>query len=197
MQVGFDPERHSYFYDRTTTQPVISAERVIQVGPLVMAKSTFAPKEEFLYSSIRGIAPKDLTALDRFISKGPDKGQFEQTAKIGNCKNGRGIKSFKGERGGITLDITNPEDRALVIEAMRMELDAYVEADDSAIGWYKETFQQAKKLYALEYPELLTDKDAESVFDLILAISSNGAGCYEQFSIIRTYEKFGKTRGCF
>ena len=53
VQVGFDPERHSYFYDRTTTQPVVSAERVIQVGPLVMAKNpVFEDKKEFKYSKI-------------------------------------------------------------------------------------------------------------------------------------------------
>ena len=53
VQVGFDPERHSYFYDRMTTQPVISAERVIQVGPLVMAKNpVFEGKEQFKYSKI-------------------------------------------------------------------------------------------------------------------------------------------------
>ena len=79
-----------------------------------------------------------------------------------------------------------------------MELDAYVEADDSAIGWYKETFQQAKKLYALEYPELLTDKDAESVFDLILAISSNGAAVTEQnLALSEQYELLEKHRVVF
>ena len=181
IQVGFDPERHSYFYDRTTTQPVISAERVIQVGPLVMAKNpTFAPKEEFLYSSIKGINPKDLTALDRFITEGENKGQYEQIAKVGSVKITEAIKKIQAERGGITLNINDPEDRKLIVEAMKMELDAYVDADDSAIGWYKETFDQAKKLYALEYPEIKTDKDAESVFNLIIAISSNGAAVKEQ-----------------
>ena len=38
-QVGYDPERHSYFYDRTTTQPVVSADEVLQIGPLVLAKN--------------------------------------------------------------------------------------------------------------------------------------------------------------
>jgi len=181
VQVGFDPERHSYFYDRTTTQPVMSAERVIQVGPLVMAKNpTFAPKEEFLYSSIKGINPKDLTALDKFITEGENKGQYEQIAKIGSVKMVEAIKKIQAERGGVTLNINDPEDRKLIVEAMKMELDAYVDADDSAIGWYKETFDQAKKLYALEYPEIKTDKNAESVFNLIIAISSNGAAVKEQ-----------------
>jgi len=38
-QVGMDPFRHSYFYDRDTMRPVLSADEVIQVGPLVLAKN--------------------------------------------------------------------------------------------------------------------------------------------------------------
>jgi hypothetical protein len=49
-QVGYDPERHSYFYDRTTTQPVVSADEVLQIGPLVLAKKAkFAKKEQFKF----------------------------------------------------------------------------------------------------------------------------------------------------
>ena len=50
VQVGFDPERHSYFYDRTTQEPVIGAERVIQVGPLVLAKKPkYGKRSDFLF----------------------------------------------------------------------------------------------------------------------------------------------------
>ena len=38
-QVGMDPFRHSYFYDRDTMRPVLSADEVIQLGPLVLAKN--------------------------------------------------------------------------------------------------------------------------------------------------------------
>ena len=38
-QVGMDPFRHSYFYDRDSMRPVLSADEVIQVGPLVLAKN--------------------------------------------------------------------------------------------------------------------------------------------------------------
>ena len=38
-QVGMDPFRHSYFYDRDTMQPVLKADEVIQIGPLVLAKN--------------------------------------------------------------------------------------------------------------------------------------------------------------
>ncbi len=59
-QVGYDPERHSYFYDRTTTRPVVSADEVLQIGPLVLAKNAkFAKKEQFKF--------KDGGEVDAFI----------------------------------------------------------------------------------------------------------------------------------
>lgn len=49
-QVGMDPERHSYFYDRKNTQPIVSAERALQVGPLVLAyKPVYGKKEDFAF----------------------------------------------------------------------------------------------------------------------------------------------------
>lgn len=49
-QVGMDPERHSYFYDRTTLEPVISATEILQVGPLVLAKNAeYAAKSNFVF----------------------------------------------------------------------------------------------------------------------------------------------------
>ena len=38
-QIGMNPYRASYFYDKADGMPVISADEVIQVGPLVMAKN--------------------------------------------------------------------------------------------------------------------------------------------------------------
>ena len=39
-QVGMNPYRHSFFYDKATGNPVASADQVIQIGPLVLAKNT-------------------------------------------------------------------------------------------------------------------------------------------------------------
>jgi hypothetical protein len=51
-QVGMDPHRHSFFYDRQTQAPIVSAERVIQVGPLVLAHNpTYGKLEDFKYKS--------------------------------------------------------------------------------------------------------------------------------------------------
>ncbi len=50
-QVGMDPTRHAYFYDRATLQPVVSADEAIQVGPLVLAKNpVYGNKEDFHFS---------------------------------------------------------------------------------------------------------------------------------------------------
>ena len=36
IQVGMNPIKHSYFYNKATMQPVIAAKEAIQVGPLVL-----------------------------------------------------------------------------------------------------------------------------------------------------------------
>jgi len=52
-QVSLDPLRHSFFYDRSNTKPVVSADEVLQVGRFVLAKNVkYAPREEFLYESV-------------------------------------------------------------------------------------------------------------------------------------------------
>ncbi len=73
VQVGYDPERHSYFYDRMTTQPVASADRVIQVGPLVMARNpVFEGKSNFKYSKISETSEGFENRLIGFIKDNPD-----------------------------------------------------------------------------------------------------------------------------
>ena len=49
-QVGMDPERHSFFYDRETRQPVESAEEALQIGPLVLVKNPkYGSVKDFQY----------------------------------------------------------------------------------------------------------------------------------------------------
>ena len=58
IQVGMDPERHAYFYDRNTQEPIVSADEVIQIGSLVLAKNAIAGKRSNFKFSIA--APTDL-----------------------------------------------------------------------------------------------------------------------------------------
>ena len=66
-QIGFDPSRHGYFYDRKTREPVTSASEVYQVGQFLLAKDVeFAPKSEFLYS-LRGKSEGQITAFEQSL----------------------------------------------------------------------------------------------------------------------------------
>lgn len=47
-QVGMDPRRHGYFYDRKTLKPVTHSAHVVQIGPLVLAhKPTYGKRETY------------------------------------------------------------------------------------------------------------------------------------------------------
>jgi hypothetical protein len=49
-QVSLDPLRHSYFYDRETRKPVLSADEVFQIGRFLLAKNVkFGEREDFMY----------------------------------------------------------------------------------------------------------------------------------------------------
>jgi hypothetical protein len=48
VQVGMDPRRHGFFYDRKTMKPVTHSAHVVQIGPLVLAhKPTYGKRETY------------------------------------------------------------------------------------------------------------------------------------------------------
>ena len=52
-QVGMDPRRHGYFYDRKTMKPVTHSKHVVQIGPLVLAhKPTYGERESYAHGGI-------------------------------------------------------------------------------------------------------------------------------------------------
>lgn len=69
VQVGMDPERHSYFYDRKTQEPVVKADLVIQIGGLVMAKNvTYGDEDDYMYEIYESI--------DKDIAEAMGNGSF-------------------------------------------------------------------------------------------------------------------------
>jgi len=76
-QVSLDPLRHSFFYDRSNTKPVVSADEVLQVGRFVLAKNVkYAPREEFLYEDVgkeqveeESLGDKLKTKVSAFLQK--------------------------------------------------------------------------------------------------------------------------------
>jgi len=67
VQVGYDPERHSYFYNRDTMQPLASADEVIQIGPLVLARNVkYANQGDLLFQQA---AQTDTTEFKKWFSE--------------------------------------------------------------------------------------------------------------------------------
>ena len=65
-QVGMNPFRHSYFYDKATGKPVTRADEVIQVGPLVLAKGVKQPT----ISELKELGVKTKSGKIRLFNEG-------------------------------------------------------------------------------------------------------------------------------
>lgn len=95
VQVGFDPTRHGYFYDRNTKQPVKSASEMYQVGNFLLAKDvTYAPIEQFDYAPAReeaeaerptlaaGATPMDIVGFMGIKPQKQEEGIVERTKRL-------------------------------------------------------------------------------------------------------------------
>lgn len=58
-QVGYDPTRRGYFYDRKTMEPVLSGDDMVQVGPLVLVKNAKKGKPEDFEFNAGGLMSGD------------------------------------------------------------------------------------------------------------------------------------------
>ena len=131
-QIGFDPTRHSYFYDRGDHRRVIErAERVIQVGPLVLAKNAeFSEPRRVLFQDGPEAATraardeKDLINWDKLSEKGDLNARVREF-----IENDPLFRGPREERDPVTID----EQRAKTAdfyERLAEELDVdYVDVD--------------------------------------------------------------------
>ena len=117
-QVGFDPERHSYFYDRENNGlAVTSADQVVQVGRAVFAKNAvkqkpanaFGKDQYFMPAKIYGM--KDTISQDVLSRMGQDKFSPQQfLAKVREVKGAKEmmedtkLDEFIKDRKSLTKD---------------------------------------------------------------------------------------------
>ena len=109
VQVGMDPERHSYFYDRKTMEPVTAADEVIQIGPLVLAKNpTYGEKSGFMFgnrvqeSRAADVNPLGMySELARKIDAGPGQAMPDQWRGYIRGLTTKGVKPDEIEWSGV------------------------------------------------------------------------------------------------
>lgn len=79
IQVGMDPERRGYFYNRETMKEVIAADEVIQVGPLLMVKNPNygrTPSNEYISHET------DADIIDMRLQKLPNETHEQALSRI-------------------------------------------------------------------------------------------------------------------
>jgi DNA repair protein RadC/DNA-binding protein H-NS/K+/H+ antiporter YhaU regulatory subunit KhtT len=121
IQVGFNPLRHAYFYDRRTMLPVVKADEVLQIGNLILAKNaTYGTKEDFLFDIE---STPEMTEAE--ISQGVTDVREEQIAEYARlrAKRERLVQEVIG--GANTIDtqreLTNLDN---VTKALKEDIDA-------------------------------------------------------------------------
>ena len=107
-QVGFNPDRHSYYYERGTNKMVVSGKEALQIGNTVFVKKpdfgnpmdANAPKRYMPEASGAKFKPSKVTARDiNEIAKEVGGGEVSGGAK----KFGAFMRSMNEKKGGITL----------------------------------------------------------------------------------------------
>ena len=93
VQVGMNPYRHSWFYDKRDGRPIDTFSELIQVGPLVLAKDTVKIDPSDSRFSFKGDRDNEVKYQGNLVSD--TKGKTVQGVRIGQ---GRASRVIKGER---------------------------------------------------------------------------------------------------
>jgi hypothetical protein len=92
------------------------------------------------------------------------------------------------------LDIANPEDQDLAAKLMAAETLAAIRSAGNALEWYDETIARTLAMAAVKYPELQSDRNAQMIFRLAMAITSQGLNVENNLKFtMRQYDTYRKT----
>ena len=207
VQVGMDPERHGFFYDRETQSPVVTAEEVIQVGAAVLARNvTYDTTTQLLYQTdIRsGKVSLDKLGLPKLPGKKKYKVRQVAAALQGYHRKllDKKMKAAAARKG---RELTDKESdtvlRNAIVSMMTDEVMFELDAEHNGAGWYTERYENAISIMSQVYPELATNQSARDAFTLLIGITSVGASPDVNLGIAtRIYSRFrkgGESEGTF
>ena len=175
-QVGYDPRRHTFFYDRATQQPVLSADEVIQVGPLVLAKNAqFGSGQSFLFqdapdgaleqarATVQDPEALGLTAEEAAQINPIYRPEAMPTKRLGtNEKAAKWLEDqFDGDAIIDFTEVLSEEQINQLGRLMAAEAQLALESTGNAADWYSEAVLRAMGVASIKYPMLQDDTAAE------------------------------------
>ena len=183
-QVSLDPLRHSFFYDRSNTKPVVSADEVLQVGRFVLAKNVkYAPREKFLYEK-----QDDKPSFFKTIM--PNLG-FQRLPKdsdqVYEDKGGKPFPTF--ERDGVRVALSS--NNILYLDERNKVNEGYGEPDEVILRFLEtDPSQRQKGLASSALKDIVDGADQSGVTLYIEPVSFDTKGLSDQ-DLVKLYKKFG------
>ncbi|MFZ4600229.1 MAG: hypothetical protein ACOYNN_16440, partial [Terrimicrobiaceae bacterium] len=160
IQVGVDPTRHGYFYDRANAMPVKSADELIQVGNFVLAKNAqYDSKENYLYEQT-GRQDAEL----KFKSDIPSEKWLKEKIEISNeygKKPSGAPRSYGSVTGYFSRNIMIPVEELVKVKGENQEQQNIRQKDLDAI----------KKIMS-ESGRLPQEKDSDEI--PLIAVAQDG-----------------------
>lgn len=103
----------------------------------------------------------------------------------------------RAKYGSISAKDRSPEAAKKIAKWMAEEVQFELQnPEQSGVGWYSTKFQAALDIFAQEFPELTTDKDARDTFTALIAITSDGQKVVPNFQqaagIYRAFKADGR-----
>ena len=196
VQVGFDPTRHAYFFDRRTTVPVVAAEEVIQIGNMILAKGvTYGKKDEFLYN-----IGSNQKQEEYFGDKSLREYQIERYAGL-RRKIAATLK--KVAKGDINIDMQRNLTRMMQdSRELQAEIKSSAPRRDSAERFMAKALEEYDKgnidAEVLAVVEQVYQKSPELLEGLLLSVKKGGGYTAGSFgSISRIITLFKETSGVY
>jgi hypothetical protein len=92
------------------------------------------------------------------------------------------------------LDLDSESDRKTVAKMLAAEVVAAVRAGGGAKEWYDKTIRRTLAMASLKFPELSTDKEAQTAFRLSVAITSQGLNVEDNLKFaMQVYGEYRKS----
>lgn len=176
-QVGYNPDRHSYMYDRETGDPVLSGSEAVQIGNTVFVKDPeFGQREDFKYSvedeprSSGIMASPSITDIDYSRSKrnltSSDQARFRSQVK--DYAPDAAIYNAVGDwRDGAENSVAAIFDTAMpTADLEQLAAKAGLAGDQKAVLWWTTNPNGADAIHRVTWPKDVTmDQARQAMID--------------------------------